>query len=323
MKKSLLDVKDVSVSFRINRIWYQAIDNISFSLQEGETLCLVGESGCGKSVTALTVLKLLPQDAARVDSGEIQYQGTDLLSLSEQELKEIRGREITMIFQEPMTSLNPIFKVGNQIVEAIQLHQPASRKKAVEQAMEAMTRVGIPDARNRFHEYPHQMSGGMRQRIMIAMALACEPRILMADEPTTALDVTIQAQILELISNLKNQSQMGVLLITHDLGVVAEMADRVAVMYAGVIVELTDVKMLFSNPLHPYTQALYQSLPKTKKGRDEKRLQTIAGRVPSLQSMPSYCKFYDRCALASEECKRGEPELREVEKDHFVRCIKV
>jgi oligopeptide/dipeptide ABC transporter ATP-binding protein len=283
---------------------------------------LVGESGCGKSVTALSLLRLLPQPPARIDSGEIRLKGVNLLSLPLRQMRQIRGKEIAMIFQEPATSLNPVFAVGEQIAEAIRIHKGGSSNEAKERAIAAMDRVGIPSTRERYGDYPHQMSGGMKQRIMIAMALACSPAVLIADEPTTALDVTIQAQILELVQKIKNETKMAVLLITHDLGVVAEVADHVAVMYAGTIVEKADVKSLFAKPLHPYTAALYRSLPSSVKKGSVKRLLAIPGRVPALGEIPNYCRFFDRCPMAAPECKAAEPELREIEPNHFVRCVK-
>ncbi len=315
----ILEVEGLSISIRLRKRWHRAVDGISFQIQRGEILALVGESGCGKSITALSILKLLPRQFLQIDEGRIQLSGRDLLKLTQREMRKLRGKEIAMIFQEPMTSLNPVFTVGDQIREIIQIHSLARSKAAKDMAIEAMHHVGISAPLERFDHYPHQMSGGMRQRIMIAMALACQPSVLIADEPTTALDVTIQAQILELIVRLTNEHKMGVILITHDLGVVFEVAQHVAVMYAGVIMELAEVNSLFKNPLHPYTQALYRSLPKT----EVLRLQTIPGRVPPLDAVPPYCRFYDRCPLAHAQCKVGEPQLREVEPGHFVRCIKV
>ena len=323
MPEPILNVQNLSIAFRAKKDWHRAVDQVSFSVSEGETLSIVGESGCGKSVTALSILRLLPEPPARVEEGEIRFKGADLLTLPAKRLRKIRGKEIAMIFQEPATSLNPVFSVGCQIAEAIRIHESVSSRQAKERAIDAMAKVGIPAPRDRFDHYPHQLSGGMRQRIMIAMALACRPAILIADEPTTALDVTIQAQILELIGNLRAETRMGVILITHDLGVVAEAADRVAVMYAGAIVESAPVRELFSNPLHPYTQALYRSLPNPGSKKRAARLEMIPGRVPSLRDIPSYCKFFDRCSKAGPPCKVEEPELREVASGHWVRCVKV
>lgn len=323
MPEPILNVSDLSISFRSKKAWHRAVHQVSFSVSPGETLSLVGESGCGKSVTALSLLQLLPEPPAKIESGEIRYKGSDLLKLSKKNLRKIRGKEIAMIFQEPTTSLNPVFSVGNQIAETIEIHERTRKKEARARAVDAMARVGIPAPEERFGHFPHQLSGGMRQRVMIAMALACRPAILVADEPTTALDVTIQAQILELIANLQAENRMGVILITHDLGVVAETADRVAVMYAGVIMETAGVRELFSKPLHPYTQALHRSLPKPGAGRDAARLQVIPGRVPPLGAVPPYCRFFDRCQNAGPECKAAEPELREVTPGHWVRCVRV
>lgn len=323
MPGPVLDVVDLSIGFRVKRVWHRAIDRVSFSLSEGETLSLVGESGCGKSVTALSILRLLPEPPARIEEGEIRFRENDLLSFSSRQLREVRGKEIAMIFQEPMTSLNPIFSVGRQIAEAIGMHERVTRGEARDRAIDAMAKVGIPAPGERFDSYPHQLSGGMRQRIMIAMALACSPAVLIADEPTTSLDVTIQAQILDLISKIREETRMGVILITHDLGVVAEAADRVAVMYAGTIMEQASVKDLFAEPLHPYTEALYRSLPKPGRGKESGRLEMIPGRVPPLGEVPPYCRFFDRCPKAAPGCRAGEPELKEVKPGHFVRCVRV
>jgi peptide/nickel transport system ATP-binding protein len=323
MSEPVLDVAGLSIAFRAGREWHRAVDRVSFSVSAGEILSLVGESGCGKSVTALSLLRLLPEPPAKIESGRVRFKGEALLKLPAERLRAIRGKDVAMIFQEPATSLNPVFSVGRQIAEAIEIHEKIPSRDAKERAVDAMANVGIPAPRDRFHQYSHQLSGGMKQRIMIAMALACRPAILIADEPTTALDVTIQAQILKLIADLRAESGMGVILITHDLGVVAEAADRVAVMYAGSIMEMSPVRELFAGPLHPYTQALYRSLPKPGGRNDSIRLDTIPGRVPPLGSVPSYCRFFDRCSKAGPECKVGEPELREIGPGHFVRCVKV
>ncbi|HLG18673.1 MAG TPA: ABC transporter ATP-binding protein [Bdellovibrionota bacterium] len=322
VQSTLLDVRSLSIGFRAGKKFHRAVDQISFHLERGETFSLVGESGCGKTVTALSLLRLITYPPGKIESGEIRYDGRDLLQIPLGQMRRIRGKEIAMIFQEPMTSLNPVFTVGDQIAEAIEVHQRVGSHEAKARACEAMHRVGFPAPKERYDDYPHQMSGGMRQRIMIAMALSCNPKVLVADEPTTALDVTIQAQILALIDQLQEETQMGVLLITHDLGVVAEVADRVAVMYAGVIVELANVKNLFAHPRHPYTQALYRSIPRPGAHSSKEKLEVIPGRVPPLGAVPPYCRFYDRCPLAAAECKEREPDLREVSPGHFVRCIK-
>jgi oligopeptide/dipeptide ABC transporter ATP-binding protein len=318
----ILDVSDLSIAFRAGKTRHRAVDHVSFSVSEGEILSLVGESGCGKSVTALSLLRLLPEPPARIEGGRALFRGADLLALPERELRAIRGREIGFVFQEPATSLNPVFPVGAQIAEAVSIHGRVSARKAREAAIAAMADVGIPAPEERYGHYPHQLSGGMRQRIMIAMALVGRPSLLIADEPTTALDVTIQAQILELIGKLRENHRMAVILITHDLGVVAETADRVAVMYAGSIVEYAPVGALFARPLHPYTRALARSLPKPGGRTGSERLATIPGRVPALGGVPPHCRFFDRCPDASSECKSCEPELREVAPERFLRCVR-
>ena len=279
----------------------------------------MGESGCGKSVTALSILRLVPFPPGRVVGGEIFYRGRDLLKLKGEEMRKIRGNEISMIFQEPMTSLNPVFTIGNQIGEAIRLHQGLGKKETREKTIEMLRLVKIADPETRVDDYPHQLSGGMRQRVMIAMALSCNPSLLIADEPTTALDVTIQAQILELMKELKDRLGMSLLLITHDLGVVAEQADEVAIMYAGKIVEQATAKAIFNRPLHPYTVGLLNSLPRVGANK-KKRLEAIPGMVPSPLELPSGCRFRDRCPRAAGICAEGEPQLVEKEKDHWVSC---
>jgi oligopeptide/dipeptide ABC transporter ATP-binding protein len=295
----------------------KAVDGVSFEIARGETLGLVGESGCGKSVTAYSILKLLPAPPAEYAGGEIRFRGEDLLELDEKSMRRVRGNLISMVFQEPMSSLNPIMSIGAQITEAIREHRKASRTEAREIAIDMLRRVGIPSPETRFHEYPHQLSGGMKQRAMIAMALVCRPSLLIADEPTTALDVTIQAQILELLTDLQRELEMSVLLITHDLGVVAETCDRVAVMYAGKIVESSPVKLLFEHPNHPYTHGLFRSLPTM--GERKAQLAVIPGAVPSPLDFPSGCRFRTRCSFVQEVCK-DEPPLREVSPTHFAAC---
>jgi len=281
----------------------------------------VGESGCGKSVTALSIMRLIPSPPGKIVDGRIIFDGKNLLELSESEMRRIRGNRISMVFQEPMTSLNPVFTIGNQIAEAVMLHQHVDKKAALERTIEMLAKVGIPDPESRVHEYPHQMSGGMRQRVMIAMALVCNPDLLIADEPTTALDVTIQAQILDLLTELQREFGMSILLITHDLGVVAEMADYVAATYAGKIVERAEVHELFENPLHPYTQGLFRSRPRL--GATKGKLSVIPGMVPNPTEFPKGCRFAPRCPLADEKMKDEEPPLEEKRPGHLVACWKV
>ncbi len=314
----ILEVRDLQTWFFTEDGVAKAVDDVSYAIKPGEILAVVGESGCGKSVTALSIMRLIPDPPGRIVGGKIFFQGKDLASLSEHEMRKIRGNEISMIFQEPMTSLNPVFTVGDQIMEAILLHRGVNKAKAREIAIEMLDRVGIPSPAARIDEYPHQMSGGMRQRVMIAMALSCEPSLLIADEPTTALDVTIQAQILDLIRGLQKTMGMSVLLITHDLGVVAEMADDVVVMYAGKIVETGDVRTLFKHYIHPYTEGLFGSLPSI--GAPHQRLQTIQGNVPPPYDFPSGCHFRDRCPIAEPRCGQEEPPLIEVAPGHQVAC---
>jgi oligopeptide/dipeptide ABC transporter ATP-binding protein len=299
----------------------RAVDGVSFAIEAGRTLGMVGESGCGKSMTALSILRLVPSPPGRIVGGEVLYQGRDLLALSEREMRKIRGNEIAMIFQEPMTSLNPVFTVGNQIGEAIELHQKVSRREARERAIEMLRLVEMPEPARRVDEYPHQLSGGMRQRVMIAMALSCNPKLLIADEPTTALDVTIQAQILDLLDSLQQRLGMALLLITHDLGVVAEQADEVVILYAGRIVERASVFDIFARPLHPYTHGLLDSLPKL--GARGERLRAIPGSPPPLTRRPSGCHFRDRCPMAIDDCARIDPPLEEKQREHFAACIRV
>jgi len=314
---ALLEVADLRVYFNSGHGSMKAVDGVSFEVRQGATLGLVGESGCGKSVTAFSILKLVPSPPARYAGGAIRFGGEDLLPLAESAMRRIRGNQIAMVFQEPMTSLNPIMSVGRQISEAILEHQPVSRAQAREMAVQMLGRVGIPAPQARFSEYPHQLSGGMKQRVMIAMALVCRPQLLIADEPTSALDVTIQAQILDLLNELQQELKMAILLITHDLGVVAQSCDRVAVMYAGKIVETAATPELFRNPKHPYTHGLFRSLPGLA-GRRE-RLAPIPGVVPSPLDFPSGCRFRSRCSLAKDIC-RQEPPLRELAPDHFAAC---
>ncbi len=294
----------------------KAVDHVSFTINQGETLALVGESGCGKSMTALSLLRLLPEPG-KIVGGEIFLDGRDLLHLPDVEMRRIRGNEIAMIFQEPMTSLNPVLRIGEQIAEVLRLHRGDNKQQAMEQAAELLQQVGISDSSRRLRDYPHQLSGGQRQRIMIAMALACDPKLLIADEPTTALDVTIQAQIMDLLLELKQQRQMTTLLISHDLGVVASNADKIAVMYAGQIVELGGVKDVFSNPLHPYTQALLQCIPRLGQKR---ALPAIGGQIPDLREALDGCLFLDRCPCPCAPCGHQLPTIKESEPNHWVRC---
>jgi len=316
----LLSIGGLSVFFFTEEGVAKAVQDVSFSIEMGKTFALVGESGCGKSVTALSIMRLVPAPPGKIVSGEIVFKGRNLLTLGESQMRQVRGNKIAMIFQEPMTSLNPVYTVGNQIAEAIRLHQRKSTGQAWSDAVEMLGKVGIADPAQRVSEYPHQLSGGMRQRVMIAMAVSCEPQLLIADEPTTALDVTIQAQILDLLDELQEQNRMSILLITHDLGVVAERADDVAVMYASRIVEVGDSQSLFAEPLHPYTQGLLKSLPRL--GFSGKRLQTIPGSVPEPLHFPSGCKFHPRCptGCSDKKCQTMEPALREVRAGRCVAC---
>ncbi|MBI4585742.1 MAG: ABC transporter ATP-binding protein [Planctomycetes bacterium] len=314
----LLQVRSLRTHFFTDAGVVKAVDGLSFSLERGKTLGLVGESGCGKSVTALSILRLV-DEPGRIAGGEILFEGKDLLRLTEAEMRHIRGNRIAMIFQEPMTSLNPVFTIGNQIMEVIALHQKAGRKEARERALELLRRVKMPAPEQRLGEYPHQLSGGMRQRAMIAMALACSPRLLIADEPTTALDVTIQAQILDLLRELQEELGMAVLLITHDLGVVAEVADRVLVMYASKAAEVASKAELFREPLHPYTRGLFEARPARRAAKGEK-LRVIPGAVPNPLHFPAGCKFHPRCPIAVPRCQEVEPEPRELRPGHWVAC---
>ncbi|HDZ69401.1 MAG TPA: ABC transporter ATP-binding protein [Phycisphaerales bacterium] len=318
--QTLLSVENVSTHFFTEDGVARAVQDVSFSIKKAKTFALVGESGCGKSVTALSIMRLIPTPPGQIVGGNIVFEGRNLLTLSEKQIRQVRGNRIAMIFQEPMTSLNPVYTVGNQIVEAIRLHQKKSIRDAWKDAAETLRKVGIADPEQRVSEYPHQMSGGMRQRVMIAMAVSCEPRLLIADEPTTALDVTIQAQILDLLDELQKQNGMSILLITHDLGVVAERADDVAVMYASRIVEVADSQKLFAEPLHPYTQGLLKSLPRL--GLSAKRLQTISGTVPDPLHFPGGCKFHPRCCVgcSDKRCQTVEPRLMEVRSGRHVAC---
>ncbi len=319
-KEPVLSVRDLKTHFFTDDGVVRAVDGVSFEVFPGETLGIVGESGCGKSVTALSILRLIPSPPGRIVGGQILYRGKNLLDLGESAMRGIRGNEISMVFQEPMTSLNPVYTCGEQIMEAVRLHQKVSRREARERAIEMLRLVGIPLPEQRVGEYPHQLSGGMRQRVMIGMALSCNPSVLIADEPTTALDVTIQAQILELLHDLQERLGMAILLITHDLGVVAEVCDRVAVMYGGRVVEYADVGSLFHETIHPYTGGLLTSIPHL--GQERERLRVIPGVVPNPIDFPPGCTFHPRCHLAVEECRRTEPQLLPARPNHPVRCLR-
>ena len=319
----LLEVKSLCTEFPVKRGVVRAVDDVSFEVSEGEILAIVGESGSGKSVTSLSIMGLLAEPG-HVAGGEMTFDGKDLVHLSEKEYREMRGNDMAMIFQEPMTSLNPVYRIGDQIVEAIRTHEKVSKKEALTRAIDLLRKVGIPSPEARVRDYPHQMSGGMRQRVMIAMALACNPKLLIADEPTTALDVTIQAQILDLLRRLREDTDMAVLLITHDLGVVSEIADRVVVMYCGQVVEEAEVRLLFDNPMHPYTKALLAAIPEPDLERSRsKKLEVIRGEVSSPIDPKPSCRFAARCEYCKSCCTESNPEFVEVSPGHFVSCFLV
>jgi peptide/nickel transport system ATP-binding protein len=322
MADPLLDVKNLKTYFFTDEGVVRAVDGVDMHIDRGETLGVVGESGCGKSVTALSIMKLIPQPPGKIVEGQILYNGQDLVDLAPNRMRKIRGKEISMIFQEPMTSLNPVFTCGEQIAEALRLHEGLGRRAAMAKTVDMLKLVHIPNAERRVKEYPHQLSGGMRQRVMIAMALSCNPNLLIADEPTTALDVTIQAQILELLNELKSQLHMAVLLITHDMGVIAETAQRVIVMYAAKVAEEASVADLFKEPLHPYTQGLLRSIPRIDLDATEKRrLEAIPGTVPSLRGhIAPGCRFAPRCPFTKPVCTEKDPVLKEVKPGHKVSC---
>jgi peptide/nickel transport system ATP-binding protein len=322
MTERMLEIKGLKIYFGTEEGVLRAVDGVDLGIGTGETLGVVGESGCGKSVTALTVMRLLPMPPAHIAGGEIRWRGRDLVAAGEDAVRELRAKEIAMIFQEPMTSLNPVYTVGEQIAEVVRLHDNPNRRAALERAVEMLRLVHIPNPERRVNDYPHQFSGGMRQRVMIAMALSCKPKLLIADEPTTALDVTIQAQILDLMSELKEEMGMAVMLITHAMGVVAENAQRVVVMYAGKVVEEAPVDELFRAPLHPYTLGLIRSIPRLDLAAKKKqRLETIAGTVPILVNPAPGCRFAARCASVREECLQATPPLVEVAPGHKVACV--
>ena len=322
-KERILEVNNLQTHFGTDEGTVKAVDGVSFHINRGETLAVVGESGSGKSVTSLSIMRLIATPPGRIAGGEMLFEGQDLVKKSESEMRKIRGNDISMIFQEPMTSLNPVYTVGDQIAEAIQLHQNKRRKQAMKLAAEMLDLVGIPEPGKRVHNYPHQMSGGMRQRVMIAMALSCGPKLLIADEPTTALDVTIQAQILDLMRKLQREIGMSILFITHDLGVVAEIADRVVVMYAGRAVEEGSVNEIFANPQMPYTLGLMNSIPRVDKAAEHQdRLEAIPGNVPNPLYLPQGCSFHPRCRFMKDECKEAVPPLEDTGGGHMVRCIR-
>ena len=316
---SILELKNLTTHFYTSDGVVKAVDDVSWSVNIGEVIGLVGESGCGKSVTGLSILRLIPEPPGKIVAGEILFSNKNLLSLSIEEMRKIRGNDISMIFQEPMTSLNPVFTIGNQIAEVIRLHQRLKKHDALEKTIDMLRLVGIPSPEKRVHQYPHELSGGMKQRAMIAMALSCNPQVLIADEPTTALDVTIQAQILDLMLKMRQEFDMAIVLITHDLGVIAETAQTVVVMYAGKVMEQAAVNELFFDPRHPYTQGLLASLPKMDAIRKE-RLNTIPGIVPGLYDLPIGCKFAPRCSFVMDVCHHEEPDLKEIKTGHISRC---
>ena len=319
---SLLDIVHLQTHFYVRGQVAKAVDNVNLTIEPGQTLGLVGESGCGKSVTAHSIIQLIPDPPGKIVGGQIFFNGQDLLKYSEKQMRKIRGNQISMIFQEPMTSLNPVFSVGDQVGEVIRLHKKLSARETRERVVDMFHRVGIPAAEQRLNEYPHQMSGGMRQRVMIAMALACNPKMMIADEPTTALDVTIQAQILDLMNKLKDDTGASILFITHDLGVIAEMAQHVVVMYAGRVMEYAPAEILFSQPKHPYTIGLMESIPVLGSHKKVKRLSTISGVVPSLFDLPTGCLFSDRCPDVFADCRVTSPRQYDVGEHHSVRCLK-
>ncbi|MEO5670676.1 MAG: ABC transporter ATP-binding protein [Ramlibacter sp.] len=320
---ALLEIKGLKTHFKTEDGWLHAVDGVDLTVERGETVCVVGESGCGKTVTAMTVLKLIPMPPGRIVAGQVLWQGRDLVPLDNAGMRKVRTKEIAIVFQEPMTSLNPVYTVGEQIAESVRLHGGFSRRSALEHATEMLKLVNIPMPERRIHDYPHQFSGGMRQRVMIAMALSCNPQLLIADEPTTALDVTIQAQILDLLNELKERLGMSILLITHAMGVVAEMAQRVVVMYAGKVVEEAPAIELFARPRHPYTQGLIRSIPRIDRAATHRtRLESIGGNVPKLIDPAEGCRFAPRCKYAIPACTVATPPLREIVGGHKVACIR-
>ncbi len=323
MAEPLLEIRGLKTQFATDDGMVHAVDGVDLAIHRGETVGVVGESGCGKTVTALSVLKLIPMPPGRIVAGQILWQGRDLVPLRQQDMNDIRAKEIAIVFQEPMTSLNPVYTVGEQIAEVLRRHEGLSRRAALAKTVDMLALVQISNPKRRVHDYPHQFSGGMRQRVMIAMALSCSPKLLIADEPTTALDVTIQAQILELLADLKSRLGMAIMLITHAMGVVAETAQRVVVMYAGKVIEEASVEQLFGKPRHPYTQGLIRSIPRIDLAATRKvRLEAIAGVVPNLLSLPPGCRFAPRCRFAADICREAVPPLREIVPGHKVACVR-
>jgi len=322
MSEPILDIRQLHTHFKTDDGWVRAVDGIDIAVGAGETVGIVGESGCGKTVTAMSVLKLLPMPPGKIVEGQILWRGRDLVPLGKDEMNAVRAKEIAIVFQEPMTSLNPVYTVGDQIAEVVRRHEKVGRKASMDRAAEMLALVQIPNAKARVNDYPHQFSGGMRQRVMIAMALSLNPKLLIADEPTTALDVTIQAQILDLLADMKERLGMAVMLITHAMGVVAEVTQRVVVMYAGKVVEEAPVRQLFAKPMHPYTQGLIRSIPRLDRGgKAKERLEAIPGTVPNMLTPPPGCRFAPRCKFASEKCLAAIPPLREIEPGHKVACV--
>lgn len=320
MDTKLLRIKNLRTYFHTGTGLAKAVDGINFSLNYEDTLGILGESGCGKTVTALSIMRLVPRPSGKIESGEIFFEGENILNLSQTEMRKLRGNKISMIFQEPMTSLNPVFKIGEQISEAVRLHQGLSKKEALNKTIETLELMGIPSPQKRVYDYPHQMSGGMRQRVMIAIAISCRPKLVIADEPTTALDVTIQAQILNVMQKLKEETRTSIILITHNMGVIAETVQNVIVMYAGKIMEGATVGDLFENRCHPYTDSLLKSIPRSGQMQKMKRLHVIPGIVPSVLNLPEGCKFSDRCEKSFSKCVKEEPLLFEVAPGHTCRC---
>ena len=320
MSNNILEVKNLKTSFAVDKKFYPAVEGVNFEVRKGETLGVVGESGSGKSVTALSIMRLIPSPPGIIEADKLLFEGTELLKLPLSQMKKIRGNRISMIFQEPSTALNPVYTVGVQVAEALKIHMGLKKKEGMQRSVELFRMVGIPNPERRINEYPHQLSGGMKQRVVISIALACNPKMLIADEPTTALDVTIQAQILELLKSLKEKHEASIMMITHDLGVIAEIVDRIIVMYSGRILEVADVDSLFENRFHPYTEGLLNSIPRLDE--NVQKLHVIKGNVPSIFNWPQGCKFHPRCEYVMDDCKVIEPDLLEVKPNHLCRCLR-